>query len=39
MRQNKFDRSVLVVLAGSLLLSACSVMNKLAPGRDKVDYK
>jgi outer membrane protein assembly factor BamC len=39
MRQNKFDRSVLVVVAGSLLLSACGLMDKAAPGRKKVDYK
>jgi outer membrane protein assembly factor BamC len=39
MRLNKIDRSVLAVLAGSLLLSACGVMNTLAPGREKADYK
>jgi len=39
MQRNKFDRSVLVMIAGSLLLSACSVMDKTAPGRKKVDYK
>ena len=39
MQRNKFDGSVLVVIAGILLLSACSVMDKSAPGRKKVDYK
>jgi outer membrane protein assembly factor BamC len=39
MRQNKFNRSVLAALGGSLLLSACSLMDKAAPGRKKVDYK
>jgi outer membrane protein assembly factor BamC len=39
MQRNKFDVSVLVVIAGVLLLSACSVMDKTAPGRKKVDYK
>jgi outer membrane protein assembly factor BamC len=39
MQRNKLDRSVLVVVAGALLLSACSMMDKAAPGRKKVDYK
>ena len=39
MQRVKFDRSVLVVIAGALLLSACSVLDKTAPGRKKVDYK
>jgi outer membrane protein assembly factor BamC len=39
MQQNKFDSCVLVVIAGVLLLSACSVADKAAPGRKKVDYK
>jgi len=39
MRRNKLYRSVLALLAASLLLSACSAMDKVAPGRKKVDYK
>lgn len=39
MQRDKFDRSALVVIAGVLLLSACSVMDKTVPGRKKVDYK
>ncbi|MGB5260901.1 MAG: outer membrane protein assembly factor BamC [Gammaproteobacteria bacterium] len=31
--------SLLLVLAGALLVSACGVMDKMAPGRDKIDYK
>jgi outer membrane protein assembly factor BamC len=31
--------SLLLVLAVTLLVSACGVMDKLAPGREKVDYK
>jgi outer membrane protein assembly factor BamC len=39
MQRNKFDLSVLAVIAAVLLLSACSMMDKVAPGREKVDYK
>jgi outer membrane protein assembly factor BamC len=38
MQRNKFDGAVLVVIAGVLLLSACSVMEK-TPAHKKVDYK
>ena len=38
MQRNKFDGSVLVVIAGVLLLSACGVMDK-TPAHKKVDYK
>ena len=39
MQRNKFDGSILVVTVCVLLLSACSVADKAAPGRKKVDYK
>jgi outer membrane protein assembly factor BamC len=38
MQRNKFDGSVLVAIAGVLLLSACGVMDK-TPAHKKVDYK
>ncbi len=31
--------SLLLVLAATLLVSACGMMDKVAPGREKVDYK
>jgi outer membrane protein assembly factor BamC len=31
--------SIVLVLAGTLLVSACGVMDKVAPGRNKIDYK
>lgn len=39
MQRIKFDRPVLVVIAAMLLLTACGVADKAAPGRNKVDYK
>lgn len=39
MLRNKFDRAVLVAVTSAVLLSACGVMDKVAPGRKKVDYK
>jgi len=38
MNLNFFSRAVLL-LAAALLVSACSTVGKVAPGRDKVDYK
>ena len=32
-------RSLLLVLTTTVLLSACGAMDKLAPGREKIDYK
>ena len=34
-----FSRAVLLPVAAALLVSACSAFNKVAPGREKVDYK
>ena len=39
MQRNKIDGPLLVVIAAVLLLSACSIADKVAPGRKKVDYK
>lgn len=36
---NKSRYTVPVVLLAGLLLAACGVMDKVAPGREKVDYK
>ncbi len=33
------SRTLLLMLAGALLVSACSTLDKVAPGRKKVDYK
>jgi len=39
MHLNLHSRILLPVLAGALLVSACGTMDKIAPGRKKVDYK
>ena len=39
MHLNVHSRILLPVLAGALLVSACSTLDKVAPGRKKVDYK
>lgn len=39
MQLNAHTGTLLSILAGSLLLSACSALDKVAPGRQKVDYK
>lgn len=39
MRNNPVLRTLAIVLAASLLQSACGFMGKAAPGRDKIDYK
>jgi outer membrane protein assembly factor BamC len=39
MRNQPALRTLAVLLAATLLLPACSMMDKVAPGRDKVDYK
>ncbi len=39
MQLNTHSRILLSLLAGSLLLSACGSLDKVAPGRQKVDYK
>ena len=33
------SRTLLLILAGALLVSACGTLDKVAPGRKKVDYK
>lgn len=39
MRLSVFSRSVLAAVAVSVFLSACGTVDKVAPGRKKVDYK
>lgn len=39
MQLNTLSGTVLLALTSALLLSACGVLNKVAPGREKVDYK
>ena len=39
MQLNLFSGTVSLALASTLLLSACGTLNKIAPGREKVDYK
>lgn len=39
MQLNTFSATVLLAITSTLLLSACGTMNKVAPGREKVDYK
>ncbi len=39
MRNNPAVRTLIIVLAATLLQSACGLMGKAAPGRDKIDYK
>lgn len=39
MQFNAHSRPLLLMLASALLLSACSSLDKIAPGRQKVDYK
>lgn len=39
MNRNTFSRGILLPLAAALLASACGTMDKVAPGREKVDYK
>ena len=39
MQSNRFSGTVLLALSTALLLSACGTVDKVAPGRDKVDYK
>lgn len=39
MYQAKNTQSILTVLVCTLLVSACGVMDKVAPGREKIDYK
>ena len=39
MRLIEYSIVLLPVLAGSLLLSACGTLDKVAPGREKVDYR
>lgn len=39
MQGNTFSGSILLALTAALLLSACGALDKVAPGREKVDYK
>jgi outer membrane protein assembly factor BamC len=39
MKLNIFSRAVLLPVAVTLLVTACSTVDKVAPGRQKVDYK
>jgi outer membrane protein assembly factor BamC len=39
MQLKSFSGTVLLALTSALLLSACGALNKVAPGREKVDYK
>jgi outer membrane protein assembly factor BamC len=39
MQLNRHSRTLLLILAGALLVSACGTLDKVAPGRKKVDYK
>ena len=38
MQLKSFSGTVLLALTSALLLSACGALNKVAPGREKVDY-
>lgn len=39
MLDRTFRRMMITVLSSVLALSACGMMNKIAPGRDKIDYR
>jgi outer membrane protein assembly factor BamC len=39
MQQNAMVRTLVLIGTAVLMLTACGVMDKVAPGRDKVDYK
>lgn len=39
MHPGNLIKTVLLVLVSTLLMSACGIMDKAAPGREKIDYK
>ena len=39
MQLGHYTRTLLFLLVATLLVSACGTLDKLAPGREKIDYK